>query len=67
VMPRRRLEGLTSMAMNSEDKKAGAGAVTIRQLSPTLRYEGLLFRGDGRNHRRVHRRARRRPADGRGT
>jgi hypothetical protein len=43
VMPRRRLEGLTSMAMNSEDKKAGAGAVTMRQLSPTLRYEGLLL------------------------
>jgi pimeloyl-ACP methyl ester carboxylesterase len=43
MVPRRLLEGLTSMAMNSEDKKAASGAVTMRKLAPTLHYEGVLL------------------------
>ncbi len=43
VLPRRLLEALTSMAMQSEDKKAAAGTVTTRQLAPTLHYEGVLL------------------------
>jgi pimeloyl-ACP methyl ester carboxylesterase len=42
VMPRRLLEALTDKAMKNEDKKAG-NAVTMRQVAPTLRYEGLLL------------------------
>jgi pimeloyl-ACP methyl ester carboxylesterase len=43
LMPRRLLESLTRMGMKKEDKKAAAGAVTMRKLAPTLRYEGLLL------------------------
>jgi pimeloyl-ACP methyl ester carboxylesterase len=43
LIPRRLLAGLTSMAMNSEDKKADADAVTMRKLAPTLHYEGMLL------------------------
>ncbi len=42
VMPRRLLEGLTNMAMKSEDKKAAEGAPTMRSLAPTLHCEGTL-------------------------
>ena len=43
LMPRRLLESLTRLGMNREDKKAGADTVTMRQLAPTLRYEGRLL------------------------
>jgi pimeloyl-ACP methyl ester carboxylesterase len=43
LMPRRLLESLTSMSMKSEDKKAASDTVTMRQLAPTLRYEGVLL------------------------
>lgn len=43
LMPRRLLEALTSMAMKSEDKKAAAGAPTMRSLAPTLHCEGTLL------------------------
>lgn len=43
AIPRRQLAAITSMAMNSEDKKAAADAVTMRQLAPTLHYEGMLL------------------------
>jgi len=43
LMPRRLLESLTSMSMKSEDKKAANDTVTMRQLAPTLRYEGVLL------------------------
>ncbi|MGH3405791.1 MAG: alpha/beta fold hydrolase [Streptosporangiaceae bacterium] len=43
LMPRRLLESLTRMGMNREDQKAAADAVTMRQLAPTLRYEGMLL------------------------
>jgi pimeloyl-ACP methyl ester carboxylesterase len=43
LMPRRLLESLTGMSMKSEDKKAASDAVTMRQLAPTLRYEGVLL------------------------
>ena len=42
-MPRSLLEALTNKAMRSEDKKAANDTVTMRQLAPTLRYEGLLL------------------------
>lgn len=42
MVPRRLLAGLTSMALNSEDKKAASDAVTMRKLAPTLHYEGAL-------------------------
>ena len=42
-MPRPLAEALTNKSMDSEDKKASSDAVTIRQLAPTLRYEGLLL------------------------
>ena len=42
-MPRTLLEALTNKAMRSEDKKAKNDTVTMRQLAPTLRYEGLLL------------------------
>ena len=31
------------MSMKSEDKKAASDTVTMRQLAPTVRYEGLLL------------------------
>ena len=43
LMPRRLLESLTRMSMKSEDKKAASDTVTMRQLAPTLRYEGVLL------------------------
>jgi pimeloyl-ACP methyl ester carboxylesterase len=43
LMPRRLLESLTSMSMKSEEKKAASDTVTMRQLAPTLRYEGVLL------------------------
>jgi pimeloyl-ACP methyl ester carboxylesterase len=43
VMPRRLLEALTSMMLRGEDKKAGPDAVTMRNLAPTLHYEGALL------------------------
>jgi pimeloyl-ACP methyl ester carboxylesterase len=44
LLPRKLLEGMTSMAMKSEDKKAPSDAVTMRKLAPTLHYEGVLLR-----------------------
>jgi pimeloyl-ACP methyl ester carboxylesterase len=44
LLPRKLLAGMTSMAMKSEDKKAASHAVTMRQLAPTLHYEGVLLR-----------------------
>ncbi|HMH94135.1 MAG TPA: alpha/beta hydrolase [Streptosporangiaceae bacterium] len=43
LMPRPLAEALTNAAMKSEDGKAGPDAVTMRQLAPTVRYEGLLL------------------------
>jgi pimeloyl-ACP methyl ester carboxylesterase len=42
-MPRPLAEALTNMTMNREDKKAASDAVTMRQLAPTLRWEGVLL------------------------
>jgi hypothetical protein len=42
-MPRRLLAFFTTLAMKSEDKKAGPGDVTMRMLAPTLHYEGTLL------------------------
>ena len=43
LMPRPLLKALTNQAMRSEDKKATNDTVTMRQVAPTLRYEGLLL------------------------
>lgn len=43
VIPRPVLRWLSNLAMKSEDKKAGPGAVTMRALAPTVYYEGLLL------------------------
>jgi pimeloyl-ACP methyl ester carboxylesterase len=43
VLPRRLLAAATNAAMRKEDAQAAAGTVTMRQLAPTLRYEGLLL------------------------
>jgi pimeloyl-ACP methyl ester carboxylesterase len=43
LMPRPLAVALTNKSMDSEDKQATSDAVTIRQLAPTLRYEGLLL------------------------
>jgi pimeloyl-ACP methyl ester carboxylesterase len=43
LMPRPLAEALTSAAMKAEDGKAGPDAVTMRQLAPTVRYEGRLL------------------------
>jgi pimeloyl-ACP methyl ester carboxylesterase len=43
LMPRPLAEALTNAAMKSEDGKAGPDDVTMRQLAPTVRYEGLLL------------------------
>lgn len=43
VMPRRLLVSLTSLAMKSEDKKATSDTITMRELAPTVRYEGVLL------------------------
>jgi len=42
-MPRPLAEALTNMTMNREDKKASGDTVTMRQLAPTLRWEGVLL------------------------
>ena len=41
--PRRVLVAITNAAMKKEDAHAAPGAVTMRQLAPTLRYEPLLL------------------------
>ncbi len=41
--PRRLLVAVTNAAMKKEDAHAVPGAVTMRQLAPTLRYEPLLL------------------------
>jgi pimeloyl-ACP methyl ester carboxylesterase len=43
VVPRRLLAALTSMAMNSEDRKAAPDAITMRKLAPTIHYEGVIL------------------------
>ncbi|HKO85528.1 MAG TPA: alpha/beta hydrolase [Actinomycetota bacterium] len=43
LMPRPLAVTLTNKSMESEERKASSDAVTIRQLAPTLRYEGLLL------------------------
>ena len=43
LMPNPLLVLLTNLTMNSEDKKAGDGAATMRSLAPTLHYEGTLL------------------------
>ena len=42
ILPRRLLVAATNAAMRKEDSHATPGTVTMRQLAPTLRYEGLL-------------------------
>ena len=43
LMPRPLAVALTNKSMESEERKASSDAVTIHQLAPTLRYEGLLL------------------------
>ena len=43
LLPRPLAEALTSAAMKAEEGKAGPEAVTMRQLAPTVRYEGRLL------------------------
>jgi pimeloyl-ACP methyl ester carboxylesterase len=43
AMPNWLLEAITAKAMNNEEKEAKSGAVTMRQLAPTLHYDGLLL------------------------
>lgn len=43
VMPRRLLRAATNAAMKKEDAQAAPGTVTMHQLAPTIRYEGLLL------------------------
>jgi pimeloyl-ACP methyl ester carboxylesterase len=43
AMPRQLLEALTEKSMDSEDKEATSDTVTMRQLAPTLRWEGVLL------------------------
>jgi pimeloyl-ACP methyl ester carboxylesterase len=43
VMPRRLLVAVTDSAMRKEDAHAAPGAVTMRELAPTLRHEPLLL------------------------
>jgi pimeloyl-ACP methyl ester carboxylesterase len=43
IIPRWLLELLTKMMMESEDKKAKDGDVTMRMLAPTLHYDGQLL------------------------
>jgi pimeloyl-ACP methyl ester carboxylesterase len=43
LMPRRLLTAATSAALKKQDAQATAGTVTMRQLAPTIRYEGLLL------------------------
>ena len=43
IMPRRLLKAATNAAMKKEDAQAAPGIVTMHQLAPTIRYEGLLL------------------------
>jgi hypothetical protein len=43
LLPRRLLAAITSAAMKKEDAQAAPGAVTMRKLAPTLRWEGVLL------------------------
>jgi pimeloyl-ACP methyl ester carboxylesterase len=43
VMPTWLLASLTNLALKSEDKKAAADDVTMRELAPTLHHEGRLL------------------------
>lgn len=43
AMPNWLLEALTDRAMKKEEEKAPDGAVTMRQLAPTLHYDGVLL------------------------
>ena len=43
IMPRRLLAAMTDAAMRKEDRQAVPGGVTMREVAPTLRYEGLLL------------------------
>jgi pimeloyl-ACP methyl ester carboxylesterase len=43
AMPNSVLEAVTTKAMNSEEENAKAGTVTMRQLAPTLHYDGVLL------------------------
>ncbi len=43
AMPDWLLEVLTNVVMKDEDRKAGPGALTMRKLTSTLHYEGLLL------------------------
>jgi pimeloyl-ACP methyl ester carboxylesterase len=43
LMGRRLAEALTNRSLVSEDAKATSGTVTMRELAPTLRWEGLLL------------------------
>lgn len=43
AIPRRLLESMTNKMMDSEDKKAKKGDVTMRMLAPTLHYDGRLL------------------------
>src|SRR5579875_2723682 len=43
VLPRRLLVAATNTAMKKEDARATAGIVTMRQLAPTIGFEGLLL------------------------
>jgi pimeloyl-ACP methyl ester carboxylesterase len=43
VLPRRLLTAATNAAMKKEDAQASPGTVTMRQLAPTIGYEGLLL------------------------
>jgi pimeloyl-ACP methyl ester carboxylesterase len=43
LMGRRLAESLTNKALQSADEKATGDTVTMRQLAPTLRWEGLLL------------------------
>ncbi len=43
VLPRRLLTAATNAAMKKEDGQASRGTVTMRQLAPTIGFEGLLL------------------------
>ena len=43
IIPRRLLAAMTSAAMKKEDRQAVPGEATMRDVAPTLRYEGLLL------------------------
>jgi hypothetical protein len=43
ILPRRLLVAITNAAMKKEDAQADPGAVTMRKVAPTLRWEGVLL------------------------